>query len=106
MVVERRQDGVGSALPSGGAAWRVPLSAPLAYYVTYPAGTIAPAVMLTLRYEGPLRAPLGRGAQVAALRVSAPGQIPQDLPLLTASHVTPAGPLARLRNGLFGLAGL
>ena len=97
---------VGAARVQGGAAWRVPLSAPLAYYVTYPAGMIAPEVKLTLRYEGPLRAPLGKGAQVAALRVSAPGQIPQDLPLLTARHVTPAGPLARLRNGLFGLAGL
>ena len=97
---------VGQARVQGGAAWRVPLSAPLAYYVTYPAGSAAPQVKLTLRYQGPLRAPLGKGAQVAALRVSAPGQMPQDLPLLAAQSVAPAGPLARLRNGLFELAGL
>lgn len=97
---------VGEARVQGGAARRVPLSAPLAYYVTYPTGTTARPSKLTLRYEGPLPAPLGKGAQLATLRVSTPGQIPQDLPLLTAQSVAPGGTLARLRDGLFGLAGL
>ena len=84
----------------------MPLIAPLAYYVTYPAGGIAPPVKLALRYEGPLSAPLVKGAEVATLRVSTPGQPPRDLPLLVGSSTAVAGPLARLRNGLFGLAGL
>lgn len=97
---------VGEARVQGGAAMRVPLQAPLAYYVTYPAGSPAPEIKLSLRYQGPLRAPFGKGAQLAALRVSAAGEMPQDLPLQTAQSVSSAGPLARLRNGLLGLAGL
>ncbi|MDP3675513.1 MAG: D-alanyl-D-alanine carboxypeptidase family protein [Novosphingobium sp.] len=97
---------VGKARVQDGAARRVPLSAPLAYYITYPAGQKTPDVTLTLRYEGPLQAPIGKSMQAATLRVSAPGEIPQDLPLLTAQSVAPAGPVARLRNGLFGLVGL
>jgi D-alanyl-D-alanine carboxypeptidase (penicillin-binding protein 5/6) len=90
----------------GGAARSVPLSAPLAYYVTYPAGAAAPEVKVMLRYRGPLQAPLTKGKQVADLRISAPGQAPQDLPLQSAQSVAAAGPLARLRDGLFGIVGL
>lgn len=97
---------VGEARVQDGAARRVPLTAPLAYYVTYRAGQSPPQVSLTLRYEGPLQAPLRKGDQVATLRISARGEVPQDLPLLTAQSVAPAGPAARLRNGLFGLVGL
>ena len=97
---------VGAAKVQGGSAWQVPLIAPLAYYVTYPAGGIAPPVKLTVRYEGPLSAPLVKGAEVATLRVSTAGEPSRDLPLLVGSSTAVAGPLARLRNGLFGLAGL
>lgn len=97
---------VGEARVQDGAARRVPLTAPLAYYVTYRAGQSPPQVSLTLRYEGPLQAPLRKGDQVATLRISARGEVPQDLPLLAAQSVAPAGPAARLRNGLFGLVGL
>ena len=97
---------VGEAKVQGGTARQVPLIAPLAYYVTYPVGGPAPPVKLTLHYQGPLRAPLAKGSQLASLRVSTPGEPPRDLPLMVGSPTGVAGPLARLRNGLFGLAGL
>ena len=97
---------VGEARVQGGAARRVPLIAPLAYSVTYPADGSAPPVKLTLRYEGPLRAPLAKGAEVATLRISTPGEPPRDLPLLAGSSTGVAEPVDRLRNGLFGLVGL
>ncbi len=97
---------VAEARVQGGSARDIPLIAPLAYYVTYPAGSTAPPVKLTVRYEGPLRAPLAKGAEVATLRVWTPGEAPRDLPLLAGASTGVAGPLARLRNGLLGLAGL
>ena len=99
-------EAVGEANVQGGAARAVPLIAPMAYYVTYPVGGAPPSVKLTVRYEGPLGAPLVKGAEVAALRVSTPGEPPRDLPLLAGTSTGVAGPLARLRNGLLGLAWL
>ena len=97
---------VGAARVQGGAARRLPLIAPLAYSVTYPVGSAPPPVKLTLRYEGPLRAPLAKGAEIATLRISTPGEPPCDLPLLAGSSTGVAGRVERLRNGLFGLVGL
>ena len=97
---------MGEARVQGGTARRVPLLAPLAYSVTYPVGGSPPPVKLTLRYEGPLRAPLALGAEVATLRISTPGEPPRDLALVAGNSTTVAGPLARLRNGLFELVGL
>lgn len=97
---------VGKARVQGGDARNVPLIAPLAYYVTYPAGGTPPPVTLTVRYEGPLRAPLAKGAEVAMLRVSTPGEAPRDLTLLAGTPTTAAGPWERLRNGLLGVTGL
>ncbi|QGN53343.1 D-alanyl-D-alanine carboxypeptidase family protein [Novosphingobium sp. Gsoil 351] len=97
---------VGEAQVQGGAARHVALTAPMPYYLTYPAGAAPPAVKLTLRYDGPLRAPIRKGAQVAMLRVGTPGEAPRDLPLMAGASTGVAGPMARLRNGLLGLAGL
>lgn len=97
---------VGEARVQGGATREVPLIAPLAYAVTYPVGSAPPQVKLSLRYEGPLRAPLAKGAQVASLRVMTPGEPPRDLPLLAGGSSAAAGPWARLRNGLLGVVGL
>ena len=97
---------VGEARVQGGTLRRMPLVAPLAYYVTYPTGGAAPRVKLTLRYDGPLRAPLRKHADIATLRISTPGQPPRDLRLLAGESTAVAEPLARLRNGLLGLVGL
>ena len=89
-----------------GAAIRVPVSAPVPYYLTLGRNERAGDVRVTLRYRGPIEAPVAKGAEVAELVVAAPGQPSHVLPLYAAKDVGRAGPLARLRNGVFGLVGL
>ena len=48
----------------------------------------------TINYEGPIEAPIITGAEVASLRVTAPGMEPQEFPLYAATSVP--------RVGLFG----
>ena len=87
-----------------GASRTVPLVAPRAYYLTLRAGEPA-RYKLAVRYRGPLPAPVRAGAEVAELLVVGPGGETQRLPLLAGREVAAAGFLARLRNGLLGLAG-
>jgi D-alanyl-D-alanine carboxypeptidase (penicillin-binding protein 5/6) len=56
-----------------------------------------------LRYDGPLKAPLAAGEEVAVLEVSAPGMTPARIPLFTAEAVATAGPLDRIVNAIAGL---
>jgi D-alanyl-D-alanine carboxypeptidase (penicillin-binding protein 5/6) len=97
---------VADAEVQGGATRQVPLTAPMAYYVTYPVGSASPKVALTLRYKGPIQAPVVKGAQIASLRVATPGEPPRDLALVAGRSTAVAGPVARLRNGLLGVVGL
>ena len=97
---------VAKAKVQGGADRHVSLAAPLAYSLAMRPGERAEGGTLTVRYAGPLRAPVEKGDEVAVLRVVVPGQPARDLPLVAAENVGPAGPAARLRNGLFGLVGL
>ncbi len=60
-------------------------------------------VKLSVRYRGPVEAPVAEGQQVAFLRVEVPGQSPHDVPLVAAEPVERANLLERLRNGLVGL---
>jgi D-alanyl-D-alanine carboxypeptidase (penicillin-binding protein 5/6) len=60
-------------------------------------------VTLTVRYRGPVEAPVEQGRQVAFLRVSIPGQTPHDVPLVAAEAVPRANPFQRLINGIVGL---
>ncbi|MCA1662408.1 MAG: D-alanyl-D-alanine carboxypeptidase [Novosphingobium sp.] len=101
-----RGEVVAEARVQGGADRHVPLIAPLAYSLTTAVDETLEDAALTLRYEGPLEAPVAKGDQVGVLRVAVPGQPPRDLPLVAARSVASAGPAARLRNGLFGLVGL
>lgn len=101
-----RGEAVAEAKVQGGASRHVSLVAPLPYSLTMQPGEPAKGANLTVRYAGPLRAPVKKGDQVAVLRVAVPGQPARDLPLVAANDVGRAGPVARLRNGLFGLVGL
>lgn len=58
---------------------------------------------LSVRYRGPLEAPIAEGQQVAWLRVAVPGQAPHDVPLVAAEAVPEANVLQRLVNGVVGL---
>ncbi|WP_305096017.1 D-alanyl-D-alanine carboxypeptidase family protein [Croceibacterium aestuarii] len=57
----------------------------------------------SLRYTGPVEAPIKQGERIATLRVTVPGQEPHDVPLVAAEAVDPANAWQRLRNGVAGL---
>jgi len=94
---------VGEALVQSGASTSVPLVTAGPVLASVPRGTTAGAAALTIRYRGPLEAPVVAGKPVATLRVSVPGEQPHDVPLIAAEGVPRANPLQRLRNGLAGL---
>lgn len=94
---------IGRAQVQGGDALRVPLvTGPLPVGATLPPHGAVP-VRLTVRYHGPLAAPIAAGEQVAELEVAAAGMPASRVPLFAGASVAPAGPLDRLMNGLAGL---
>jgi D-alanyl-D-alanine carboxypeptidase (penicillin-binding protein 5/6) len=92
---------IGEARVQNGAARRVALVAAGPVAVTLPRGHSAP-LEARIAYEGPLRAPLAAGQEVAALLITSPGMAPARIPLMTREAVGPAGPLDRVINGLAG----
>ena len=95
---------VASAQVQGGAARSVPLVASHAVDAAMAAGTTQP-VALTLRYRGPIVAPIAKGAEVAELEIDVLGMPPARVPLYAANAVGVAGPLDRIGNGLASLIG-
>src|SRR5690606_32574156 len=93
---------VGEALVQNGAQDRVRLHTVGQVLVSVPPGS-SQAVSLSIRYRGPVEAPIEKGQQVAFLRVAIPGQAPHDVPLVAAGSVYEANTLQRLLNGLIGL---
>lgn len=97
---------VGMARVQGGASRSVPLVAPMPYYLTVAPRETAPVAKLSVRYEGPLEAPVRQGSTVGSLRIAVRGEPPRDVPLLAGKTVARANDLQRLRNGLAALVGL
>ncbi len=95
---------IGSAKVQGGETRSVDLVAPHPLALTLPRGGHA-NYSLSLRYKGPLRAPIAKGDEVASLVVRVPGESETRLPLVAAEAVPQAGTLARLRNGLLAMLG-
>lgn len=97
---------VGTALVQGGEDLSVPLITNMPVRATFPAPA-APAgdstVSLSIRYLGPLRAPVRKGEAVAELIISVDGMTPSSVPLVAGASVARAEGLGRLRNGLVGL---
>lgn len=93
---------IGTARVQDGAVRRVELVARGPVAVNVPRGSTGP-ISATIRYEGPLRAPLAAGDQVAVLEVTAAGMAPATIPLYTRDSVDTAGPFDRVINGLAGL---
>lgn len=93
---------VAQAAVQNGDARGVDLVAPHGASVAVPRGT-AGSPRLTVRYRGPLVAPIVKGAEVAQLEIAVPGQPAARVPLVAAQGVGEAGPLDRLVNGLTGL---
>lgn len=93
---------VGHARVQDGAADRVALRTGRAVLASVPLERLD-AVKLSIRYRGPVEAPIAKGQQVAFLHVEVPGQQPHDVPLVAAEAVDRANVVERLRNGLLGL---
>ena len=62
-----------------------------------------PPISLTIRYKGPLKAPIEAGAEVAEMEVVIEGQPKFHVPLVAGEAVARANWWQRLRNGLVGL---
>lgn len=93
---------IGDARVQDGSARRVGLKAAGPVMINLPRGA-APQLTATIRYEGPLRAPIAAGQEVAVLEVTAPGISPAHVPLYAAEAVETAGPLGRMVNAALGL---
>ncbi len=94
---------VGEAKVQMGSARSVPLVAPGKLGVAYPSGTTG-QFKTTIRYDGPLKAPIEKGDRIASLIVqTTAGE--QQLPLVAGESVEEAGFFARIWNGFMSLFG-
>ena len=83
---------VGEARVQGGSARTVPLIAQRPIGYDLPVGQTA-KVTLSIRYEGPLRAPIAQGEQVAELEIAVEGLRPSRVPLVAAQPIEEANSL-------------
>jgi len=97
---------VGEAQVQLGDAATVSLVAPKAMALTFPAGLSVGDPRLKIRYDGPLKAPIAKGQQVAQLVVAMPDGTVQRLPLVAGEAVEEAGFFGRFWTGLKQLLGL
>lgn len=93
---------VGAVKVQDGDARVVPVSVPRAYSIVTQQGLRA-VVTARIVYDGPIRAPIAKGAQVARLVVSGTGLPDHSVPLVATTAVEKAGPIDRLLNALLGL---
>jgi D-alanyl-D-alanine carboxypeptidase (penicillin-binding protein 5/6) len=93
---------VGKARVQDGDARSLPLKAAGAVMINLPKGSKA-RLKATIRYEGPLRAPIAAGQEVAVMEVSARGVAPARIPLYASASIGTAGPLDRIVNAVAGL---
>jgi D-alanyl-D-alanine carboxypeptidase (penicillin-binding protein 5/6) len=84
----------------------VQLVAPRPIAVTYPAGAVGGEPKMRIAYNGPLKAPIAKGAEVAQLIVTTPDGTVQRMPLVAAEAVEEAGFFGRFWLGLKQLVGL
>jgi D-alanyl-D-alanine carboxypeptidase (penicillin-binding protein 5/6) len=92
---------VAEARVQQGNARSVPLVTDRAVAAVLPKGERGP-IALRLSCQGPLVAPVARGARVAELEFRAGEGPPGRLPLYACAAVSKAGPLDRLINGIAG----
>lgn len=93
---------VGEARVQDGDARSIALRAAGPVTINLPKGSDA-RLAATIRYDGPLRAPIAAGQEVAVLEVTARGVAPARIPLYAAAPVGKAGPLDRIVNAVAGI---
>ncbi len=101
-VILQAEMPVGSARVQNGAQASVALRTENDVLASLPGGN-SDQVELSVRYRGPIDAPIAKGQKVAVLRVTIPGQIPHDVPLVADADVPRANSWQRFRNGVLGL---
>jgi D-alanyl-D-alanine carboxypeptidase (penicillin-binding protein 5/6) len=95
---------VGAVKVQGGDAREVAVAVPHDFRISTPEG-VRYQVTARIVYDGPVRAPITKGAVVARLVVSGTGLHDHSLPLVATQAVGKAGPIDRLVNALLGLFG-
>lgn len=90
---------VGTARVQDGNARGVGLKAAGPVAINLPRGSSG-KLTATIRYEGPLRAPIAADQEVAVMDISAPGVAPARIPLYAAEAVGTAGPIDRVINAI------
>ncbi|GGY97080.1 D-alanyl-D-alanine carboxypeptidase family protein [Novosphingobium colocasiae] len=93
---------IATARVQGGAAYAVPMVADRDVIATLPAGT-SPQIGLTVRYKGPVKAPIAKGQRIGTLEIRVGNLPPGHVPLRAGRDVAVAGPVDRLRNGFMNL---
>ncbi len=89
---------VGSALVQDGASDRVDMTVPQDFSLTRAAR--GRRVDATVRYIGPLQAPIGKGAVIARLDIANDDGSVASIPLVAADNVAEAGMLRRIVNAI------
>jgi D-alanyl-D-alanine carboxypeptidase (penicillin-binding protein 5/6) len=95
---------VETAEVQGGSAPAVSLVAPRNMAMTLPQ-TASDQMKVSVVYDGPLKAPIAKGQQVAELIVRTGDGEMQSMPLVAGAAVEEAGFFGRLWNGLRSLFG-
>ena len=96
---------VGEAQVQLGSDSVVSLVAPRNLAVTMPAG-LGGQYQVKIRYQGPVKAPIAKGQQVAELVISTSDTPPQVVPLVAGEAVSEAGFFGRIWLGLKQLIGM
>jgi D-alanyl-D-alanine carboxypeptidase (penicillin-binding protein 5/6) len=96
---------VGKARVQLGSESEVALVAPRDLALTVPAGLNSKRTM-KIRYQGPVKAPIAKGQQIAELVVTTPDTGEQVMPLVAAEAVGEAGFFGRFWTGLKQMLGM
>jgi D-alanyl-D-alanine carboxypeptidase (penicillin-binding protein 5/6) len=97
---------IGSAKVQLGSSSEVTLVAPRNLAVTVPAGLASGATGMKIRYQGPVMAPIAKGAHIADLVITTSDTPPQVVPLVAGEDVGKAGFFGRMWLGLKSLIGM
>jgi D-alanyl-D-alanine carboxypeptidase (penicillin-binding protein 5/6) len=90
-----------------GSSSEVPLVAPRDLAVTVPAGlSLTRQMRVKVQYDGPIKAPIKKGDEIAQLVVTTGDTAPQVVPLVAGENVGAAGFFGRAWIGLKSLLGL
>jgi D-alanyl-D-alanine carboxypeptidase (penicillin-binding protein 5/6) len=94
---------VTNAQVQGGGDDEVGLVAPRNLAVTLPMGVATGSMRVKVVYDGPIKAPIKKGQQIAQLVVETGDTPPQSMPLVAAKEVGEAGFFGRMWAGITSL---